>query len=134
MSKVKAGDHVEHDGVICIVVESYASRAIIQPILGGFREDVDVFDVTGPIPVGFKAMSSAPKVHMAKIKLYASDYGVVVGWWDAEIENFWSKRQHPSLPPIPPLGDWCCNEAGKQDSDKRMVCGMTPKAWKEVTE
>lgn len=130
MSAIKAGDYVEHEGAICLVTERYARRCIIQPVAGGALMDVDAFDLSGPLPAGFQPMSSAQKVHMQKLQLFAADHGVVVGWWDAEIENFWSKRQHPDNPPIPTYGDWCCDEAGAiGDGDKRMICGFTPKAW-----
>lgn len=126
------GDLAEWRGSILKVYRIDGPYCDLAVRLGAF-ERVDSFDLSGPIPDGFRPMSSAPKVHMQKILLFAADFGVVTGWWDAEIANFWSKRQHPDNPPIPPLGDWCCDEADTAGSgDKRMICGFTPKAWKAL--
>lgn len=80
---------------------------------------------------GWKSMETAPK-DGTHILLLTADFGVVQGYWDSSLTNFYKSQEGwASYDPQHMEGDWTSVwELG--GDDKRLYCGATPQYWRPI--
>jgi hypothetical protein len=80
----------------------------------------------------WRRMDSAPQTG-ERILILTSDFGIVTGWWDAEVTNFYkSQVGWASYDPESMQGDWVSDARFGEGPDRRLYCGASPCYWKPV--
>lgn len=83
----------------------------------------------------WRKMDSAPRTG-EHILLLTSDFGIVEGWWDASVTNFYASQEGwACYDPENMQGDWVSEWYLSQgDGDRRLYCGATPHYWAPIGE
>lgn len=78
----------------------------------------------------WRDIESAPR-DGTRILLLTGDFGVVEGWWEMAVPNFYKTMEgSASYDHASAQGDWVSEwTIGEADEHRRLFCGATPQYW-----